>query len=113
MHPSFFLKRQSIQLSLLSPVLLLLPLHSQATWRKPGSVRLLSPSLTSFHHGFMVPLSQVGDLVLHSGSNLLESVAQLHLLGCGVLLQRCDDLVIVLVDVLVQLMQGDKVIQLS
>lgn len=36
--------------------------------------------------------SQVSDFVLHGGSNLLQSVAQLHLLGRAVLFQRCDDL---------------------
>lgn len=37
-------------------------------------------------------MSQVSDFVLHSSCNLLQSVAQLHLLGCAVLLQHCDDL---------------------
>lgn len=36
--------------------------------------------------------SQVSDFVLHSGGDLLQSVAQLHLLGRAVLLQRRDDL---------------------
>lgn len=40
----------------------------------------------------MLPLSQVGDFVLHGGGDLLQPIAKLHLLGGGVLLQRCDDL---------------------
>lgn len=40
----------------------------------------------------MPPLSQVGDFILHSGGDLLQPIAELHLLGRGVLLQRRDDL---------------------
>lgn len=41
---------------------------------------------------WVFPLSQVGDFVLDRSCNLLQSVAELHFLGCGVLLKRCDDL---------------------
>lgn len=40
----------------------------------------------------MPPLSQVGDFILHGGGDLLQPIAELHLLGRGVLLQRRDDL---------------------
>lgn len=55
--------------------------RTQVSLRKCGllSVVLFAPS-------------QVSDFILHSGSNLLQSVAQLHLLGRAVLFQRCDDL---------------------
>lgn len=36
--------------------------------------------------------SQVGHFVFHSSCDLLQAVSQLHLLGCGVLLQSRDDL---------------------
>lgn len=41
---------------------------------------------------WVFPLSQVSDFILHGGCNLLQPVAELHFLGCGVLLQRRDDL---------------------
>lgn len=47
---------------------------------------------------------QVGDLVFHGRCDLLQPVAQLHLLGRAIFLQSRDDLVIVFVDILVEFM---------
>lgn len=56
--------------------------------------------------------SQVRDLVLHQGGDLLQTIGQLHLLTRAVLLQSHDHLVVVLVDVLVEFMKSHQTVHL-
>lgn len=53
---------------------------------------LRNPLGPFWRHCRVSPLSQVGDFILHGGGDLLQPIAELHLLGRGVLLQRRDDL---------------------
>lgn len=132
--------------------------------KRHPSLSVQHPSTSGTQLGFWCGtaeclLSQVGDFILHGGSDLLQPIAELHLLGRGVLLQRRDDLqregttsedlcfsrtqilfalklkphtgiyvlcckksqrnvythylVIIFIDVLVQLVQGHQVVELS